>query len=107
MKRDVGQVATHGAEGMHVRMPLLAPVDELDAELEGALRCRRKSSSSIFTSRLNCAIAGIVASPTPTMPISEDSTSVIDSRGPSTRASAAAVIHPAVPPPAMTTDLIS
>ena len=69
--------------------------------------CRRNSSSSIFSSLLNCAMAGIVASPTPTMPISEDSTSVIDSLGPSTLASAAAVIHPAVPPPAMTTDLIS
>src|SRR5690349_7932660 len=69
--------------------------------------CRRKSFSSIFSSLLNSAIAGIVASPTPTMPISDDSTSVIVSRGPSTLASAAAVIHPAVPPPAMTTDLIS
>ena len=38
MERDVGQVAAHGSEGMHVRLPLLAPVDELDAELEGALR---------------------------------------------------------------------
>ncbi len=41
------------------------------------------------------------------MPISEDSTSVIVRRGPMTRASAAAVIQPAVPPPAITTDLIS
>ena len=38
MKRDVGEVATDGPEGMHVRMPLLVPVDELDAELERALR---------------------------------------------------------------------
>jgi len=52
-------------------------------------------------------MAGIVASPTPTMPISEDSTSVIVSLGPRTFASAAAAIQPAVPPPAMTTDLIS
>src|SRR5262245_31748856 len=69
--------------------------------------CRRNSSSSIFRSLLNCAIAGMVASPTPTMPISEDSTTVMVRRGPNTRASAAAVIQPAVPPPAMTTDLIS
>jgi len=68
---------------------------------------RRNSSSSIFSSLLKSWIAGIVASPTPTMPISEDSTSVIDSRGPNTLASAAAVIHPAVPPPAMTNDRIS
>src|SRR5689334_15506321 len=69
--------------------------------------CRRKSSSSIFTMRLNPAIAGIVASPTPTMPISDDSTTVMDMRGPSTRTSAAAAIHPAVPPPAMTTERTS
>src|SRR3954471_823569 len=52
-------------------------------------------------------MAGMVASPTPTMPISDDSMSTIVRRGPSTRASAAAVIQPAVPPPAMTTDLTS
>src|SRR6187399_1614330 len=38
MERDIGQVATDGAEGMHIRLPLLEPVDELDAELEGSLR---------------------------------------------------------------------
>src|SRR5688572_4223800 len=68
---------------------------------------RRNSSSSMRTSLLNSWIAGIVASPTPTMPISEDSTSVMVSRGPSTRARAAAAIQPAAPPPAMTTDLTS
>src|SRR5215207_5444957 len=68
---------------------------------------RRNSSSSMRTSLLNSWIAGIVASPTPTMPICEDSTSVMVSRGPSTRARAAAAIQPAAPPPAMTTDLTS
>src|SRR5262245_10219978 len=69
--------------------------------------CRRNSSSSMRTSLLNNWIAGIVASPTPTIPISEDSTSVMESLGPSTRARAAAHIHPAAPPPAMTIDLTS
>jgi hypothetical protein len=41
------------------------------------------------------------------IPISEDSTSVMVILGPKTRARAAAVIQPAVPPPAMTIDLIS
>src|SRR5438067_3818702 len=47
-------------------------------------------------------ICGIVASPTPTVPISSDSTSVIDARLPRKRANVAAATQPAVPPPAMT-----
>ena len=38
MKRDVGEVAADRAERMHVRMTLLPPIDEFDAELERALR---------------------------------------------------------------------
>src|SRR6185312_6443078 len=52
--------------------------------------------------RLTCRICGIVASPTPTVPISADSTSVILSGEPSARASRAAVSQPAVPPPTIT-----
>src|SRR6185312_15600488 len=49
-------------------------------------------------------MGGIVASPTPTIPISSDSTTVIDVVPFScNRQSAAAAIHPAVPPPTMTT----
>jgi hypothetical protein len=44
----------------------------------------------------------MVASPTPIVPISSDSTSVIDQPAGQEAASAAAVIHPAVPPPTMT-----
>src|SRR3954451_9908169 len=51
---------------------------------------------------LNKAMEGIVASPTPTMPISSDSTSVTDIPGRQKRPSAAAVIQPAVPPPTTT-----
>src|SRR5690349_7736260 len=53
--------------------------------------------------RLNCSMSGMVASPTPMMPISSDSTSVSEtSSGFNTRDSAAAVIHPAAPPPTIT-----
>src|SRR5690606_38063975 len=45
----------------------------------------------------------MVDSPTPTVPMRSDSTKVISSSGPRLRASAAATVHPAVPPPAMTT----
>ena len=38
MEGNVGQIAADRTEGMHVFMPLLVPVDELDAELERALR---------------------------------------------------------------------
>jgi hypothetical protein len=48
---------------------------------------------------LNDLIGGIVASPTPTVPISSDSTSEMAIVPPVARASAAAVIHPAEPPP--------
>src|SRR3954468_10077959 len=54
---------------------------------------------------LKRAMDGMVASPTPMMPISSDSTNVMATRGPITLASAAAAIHPAVPPPAITIDL--
>ena len=46
---------------------------------------------------------GIVASPTPTVPISSDSTTVMSNVLPRSLASDAAAIQPAVPPPAMTT----
>src|SRR5262245_13374 len=60
------------------------------------------SNSSSPSSWLNCLIGGMVASPTPTMPISSDSISVIRQPGASRFDSAAAVIQPAEPPPAMT-----
>src|SRR5436305_398087 len=44
------------------------------------LVARMNSSSSICSSLLNSWMIGMVASPTPTMPISSDSTSVILSR---------------------------
>ena len=45
----------------------------------------------------------MVASPTPTVPISSDSTKVMSSVLPMTLPRAAAAIQPAVPPPAITT----
>jgi hypothetical protein len=58
--------------------------------------------------RLKLRIGGIVASPTPTVPIASDSTSSIRRRPLSRkRDSAAAAIQPAVPPPTMTTRAMS
>jgi hypothetical protein len=61
-----------------------------------------KSCSLMLSSRLKCTSGGIVASPTPTVPISSDSMSLMSSTLPSVLEIAAATIHPAVPPPAMT-----
>jgi hypothetical protein len=58
------------------------------------------SFSSSPSNWLNCRIGGMVASPTPTVPIASDSTSAISTwRDSKVRASAAAAIQPAVPPP--------
>src|SRR3984957_9910110 len=71
--------------------------------LKVALVSRMNSRSSRPMIWLNQWIVGIVASPTPMMPISSDSTSWIEHCRRSTAwARAAAVIHPAVPPPTMT-----
>ncbi len=48
-------------------------------------------------------MGGTVDSPTPTVPISSDSTSVMSSSLPKCVDSVIAAIQPAVPPPAMTT----
>jgi len=64
---------------------------------------RTNSSSSICSIELNNAIIGIVDSPTPTVPISSDSTSVMLYLPRSTCDIAAAVIQPEVPPPTITT----
>ena len=55
------------------------------------------------STRLNSRIGGIVASPTPTVPIFSDSIKRMPMVDPIVRASSAAAIQPAVPPPAMTT----
>ena len=51
-------------------------------------------------------MVGMVASPTPTVPMASDSISVISSFLATRCERAAAVIQPAVPPPAMTTRVI-
>jgi hypothetical protein len=61
---------------------------------------RMKAASSMPSRPLKLWIGGMVASPTPTVPIASDSTT--DTRVtplPVSRESAAAAIQPAVPPP--------
>jgi hypothetical protein len=60
---------------------------------------RMNSASSSPIRLLKSRIGGTVASPTPTMPMSSDSTRVTRACGPSVRCRAAAAIQPAVPPP--------
>lgn len=60
------------------------------------------AASSMPSSRLKLMSGGMVDSPTPTVPIASDSTSVTSTARPMVRAIAAAAIHPAVPPPATT-----
>src|SRR3954462_11688729 len=63
----------------------------------------RNSSSLIPSMLLKATSGGMVASPTPTVPISSDSTRAMSTLPFSSRQEkAAAAIHPAVPPPTMT-----
>src|SRR5437762_6691333 len=63
---------------------------------------RTNTASSISSARLNASRCGTVDSPTPTVPISSDSTSRMAHSRPSVLARAAAAIQPALPPPTMT-----
>ena len=72
------------------------------ASLKVACVARTISYSSIPAMFIQLRSAGIVASPTPTAPISSDSISRILQPF-MCRDSIAAVIHPAVPPPTMVT----
>src|SRR5210317_1566424 len=63
----------------------------------------KNSASSIFSRRCSVLKGGIVASPTPTVPMASDSTSTTLRLAPISRAIDAAAVHPAVPPPTTTT----
>jgi hypothetical protein len=62
------------AERMEIRVAEPAPADEADAELSEPWVRHRNSSSSMPSIWLNWRMGGIVASPTPMVPISSDST---------------------------------
>ena len=75
--------------------------------LKVAFVCRTNSSSGMPRNCMKSTNDGMVASPTPIVPISSDSISTTSqSVLCRTRARQAAVTHPAVPPPTMTTRLI-
>src|SRR3546814_10348777 len=69
VKLDPEHVEAVEAEGMDIAMAGTDPVDEFDPELVGRVVSRTNSSSSMPSSALNRQICGIVASPTPTVPI--------------------------------------
>ncbi len=83
------------------------PVSELDPQLVRALRASGELRLVSPSDRLYERMGGMVASPTPTVAISGDSTSTISQPIGPPRGSrcdkGAAVIQPAVPPPTMTT----
>jgi hypothetical protein len=89
------------AERMEIGFAAILPVVEEDAELERRLRLSHELG--FVDPKQAVTIGGIVDSPTPTVPIASDSTSVTATVRPIVRAIAAAAIQPAVPPPAMTT----
>jgi hypothetical protein len=80
-----------------------APADEFDPQLEAALVRARNARSSMPRVWLNMRIGGIVASPTPIVPISSLSTRVMAQSRASACDSIAAVIQPAEPPPTIST----
>src|ERR1700741_2602439 len=70
--------------------------------LKVARTARTNSTSSMRSESLKARRCGTVASPTPTVPMSSDSMSWIETGNSSVRASAAAAIQPADPPPTRT-----
>lgn len=91
------------AERMEISDTGFAPVDEMYAKLEGPVGLAHKlvfMDTQNFVEQLYGRNSGL---PTPTVPISSDSTKVISKNFvPSAFASIAADIQPAVPPPTMT-----
>jgi hypothetical protein len=107
-----GAKIDHGAERAEwvpVGMcPDARPIGELDAELVGRLGVAHEIAFiDVEEAQQIDQMGGMVASPTPTVPISGDSMTVMAQPVPgSARASMLAAIQPAVPPPTMAMRLI-
>ncbi len=106
VERHDAQRPSDLAEGVDVVVTRRAPAHELYAQLDRALRGLEEGVLVQAQEGVDVADLGMVASPTPTMPISSDSTRRTRTVSPRARASTAALIQPAVPPPTTTTDLI-
>jgi hypothetical protein len=92
-------IQAEGPERVDVAVAQARPVANSMPSLKVARVARMNSRSSIPSMALKVRIGGMVASPTPTVPICSDSISTTSTWPPSTLDRAAAVIQPAVPPP--------
>ena len=106
VQRQEIEIAAIGPERVEIGIAQRAPVDEFDPQLERALAGLDEFVLVDPQRFVKVRIGGIVASPTPTVPISSLSISVIVQPVRIALASAAAVIQPAVPPPTITTERI-
>jgi hypothetical protein len=102
MKGDAVDIDAKFAELMEVAVTGMPQSWNSMPSLKLACVARTNSRSSMPSTLLKNCSGGIVASPTPTVPISSDSIKVTDCVPFSAWARQAAAIHPAEPPPTIT-----